>query len=72
MGKGGMGMVGANFSEGVKKHHNPKWDKDNTEKPERGAPGGPNAAEHIRKKVKERESGSVDWASRFAEDTRFG
>jgi len=40
MGKGGMGMVGANFSEGVKKHHNPKWDKEKREEPERGAPGG--------------------------------
>jgi|AntAceMinimDraft_1070359.scaffolds.fasta_scaffold36298_1 hypothetical protein len=26
MGKGGMGMVGTNFSEGVKKHYNPKWE----------------------------------------------
>lgn len=71
-----MGMVGANLSEAVgrKKHFNPRWET--SEKPPGpggdGNGGGPSVASHIRKKHEQREHGSVDWASRFAADERFG
>ena len=59
-----MGIIGENLTEGTRKHHNPQWDNG-------GKPANPNA-DAIRRKHEERASGTVDWASRFAEDARFG
>ena len=57
-----MGIIGENLTEGTRKHHNPQWDN-------RGKPANPNA-DAIRRKHEERATGTVDWASRFAEDAR--
>ena len=59
-----MGIIGENLTEGTRKHHNPQWDNG-------GKPANPNA-DAIRRKHEERATGTVDWASRFAEDARFG
>ena len=59
-----MGIIGENLTEGTRKHHNPQWDNS-------GKPANPNA-DAIRRKHEERATGTVDWASRFAEDARFG
>eukprot|EP00740_Mantoniella_antarctica_P010469 CAMPEP_0181367730 /NCGR_PEP_ID=MMETSP1106-20121128/11615_1 /TAXON_ID=81844 /ORGANISM="Mantoniella antarctica, Strain SL-175" /LENGTH=179 /DNA_ID=CAMNT_0023483609 /DNA_START=182 /DNA_END=718 /DNA_ORIENTATION=- len=98
MGKGGMGMVGTNFSEGVKKHYNPKWDGGvkpaHEPREQNGAvffggagvepvffpghapagagPGGASLVPEYKRKPDPRKTGTVDWASRFAEDERFG
>ena len=59
-----MGIIGENLTEGTRKHHNPQWDNG-------GKPANPNA-DAIRRKHEDRATGTVDWASRFAEDARFG